>query len=165
MPLSSALLPGLAMLGLVRSIAILFVSVIFMMSGLCKVSKSFHPDTYIMLDEAYRSQLIPAWQSNVFDKYKVPLHLDAHNIKVCVGYIEIASTIVMWCFGTKFAGYVMALLMVLVTISHKMINEDSAFPAVIAVLCMFLALTTKSGRRPGAPVVATARAPTDDKSK
>ena len=82
--------------------AVLFLSFIFLLSGVCKFSPTLHTETYYLFDEIYRSKIAPALEKYLKENVQQlgNIVIDGHQLKTAVGYIELISVLFLW-FGKR----------------------------------------------------------------
>ena len=51
-----------------------FLSLTFLLTGLCKIIPHVHAETYHFLDAVFRNEIVPEWQARVFDQLGVKMH-------------------------------------------------------------------------------------------
>ena len=78
--------------------AVLFLSFIFLLSGVCKFSPTLHTETYYLFDEIYRSKIAPALERYLRENVQQlgTIVIDGHQLKTAVGYIELISVLLLW---------------------------------------------------------------------
>ena len=94
-------------LRLFLNLLVLLVTVIFLISGLCKITPSLNPDTYIMLEEKFRSSITPTWERLINESgYVEYLKINSHKFKTALGFTEVGLVLISWLgtTGTMISG-------------------------------------------------------------
>lgn len=82
---------------LLLNLILLIVTFVFLYSGICKITPSLNPDTYIMLEEKFRSSITPVWEKVVKESgYVQYFKIDSHKFKTALGFFEVLLIIISW---------------------------------------------------------------------
>jgi uncharacterized membrane protein YphA (DoxX/SURF4 family) len=83
----------------------LLLSTIFLLSGICKVTPKFHPDTFYLLDGKFRDSFTPYFQREILDKVVGDIRLDPVLFKTSIGYTEVVCALLLWIgLATQLSG-------------------------------------------------------------
>jgi hypothetical protein len=81
------------------NLLVLMITFIFLISGICKITPSLNPETYIMLEEKFRSSIAPAWEKIINESgYVDYFKINSHKFKTALGFTEVILVLIMW-FG------------------------------------------------------------------
>jgi uncharacterized membrane protein YphA (DoxX/SURF4 family) len=116
------------------------VTFMFFIAGINKVHPSFHPDTYIQLDQAFRNGFAPLWQKLVFDA--LDYDMSPTFFKSIIGFTELIICIMLWIGNTtSFLGSLIGfVIMVAAVVTHLQLQEPYYVPAILALLFVFILL-------------------------
>jgi hypothetical protein len=83
---------------LANNLLSLFVTVVFTLAGLCKITPSVHPDTYYILDQKFRDSFTPYVQNNLLGKIDAlsTIKINPVTFKTVIGYIEVVGAFLLW---------------------------------------------------------------------
>lgn len=137
-----------------RTVLCLFLSLVFLLNGLCKVFPQVHADTFHFLDVAFRNEITPIWQAKVFDRVGLQVH--PLVFKFITGNLETFSAIVLWAGGNprKLVSFFLMCIMASACLTHYWLEQDFTFPLVLLgvsttvfVLSFETTLVTKASKK------------------
>ena len=110
----------------------------FFIAGINKVNPSFHPDTYMKLDQAFRNDFVPLWQTLIFNSFDY--QMSPTLFKSMIGFTELIICVMLWIGNsTSFLGsFIGLVIMIAALFTHIQLGEPYHVPAVLAFLFIFL---------------------------
>ena len=136
-------------LGMIRFLAVCFVSIVFLFAGICKLTPALHADTFYDLDNKFRGPYIKIIQNVLTNVLKTKYSLNPITFKSYVGIIELVSILLIWTGNGQIGGSCLAVIMAGACYVHVSLKEDFVFPAVLGGLCLIISWL--SIRKPGKP--------------
>ena len=132
----------------------LFVSVVFLFAGTCKLTPALHPNTYYELDGKFRGPYVKVIQGVVSNTLKTKYRVNASMLKQYVGLAEVASVALMWTGNGQIAGSCLASIMTGACYVHYSLKEDFTFPGAVGLMCLLISwFSISKGGRPRPPRV------------
>ena len=98
-------------LGMIRFLAICFVSIVFLFAGICKLTPALHADTFYDLDNKFRGPYIKIIQNVLTNVLKTKYSLNPMTFKSYVGIIELVSILLIWTGNGQIGGSCLAVIM------------------------------------------------------
>mmetsp|Transcript_11486 Transcript_11486/g.18750 ORF Transcript_11486/g.18750 Transcript_11486/m.18750 type:complete len:160 (-) Transcript_11486:103-582(-) len=155
---------------LLRRALCIFLSMTFLLTGLCKIIPHVHADTYHFLDAAFRNEIVPAWQLRVFNGLGVKVH--PLVFKFLVGNLEAFCAIVLWAGGTirRIASFLLTIIMANACLTHYWLDQDFGFPLTLMICSALVCVLSFSSERkliviPSPTKAAPKHNPKKEKSK
>jgi uncharacterized membrane protein YphA (DoxX/SURF4 family) len=130
----------MALQDIVRIMLKVAVTFMFFLAGINKVHPSFHPDTYIQLDQAFRNGFAPLWQKLLFDTFDYDM--SPTFFKSAIGFTELIICVMLWIGNTTslFGSLVGLAIMIAAVFTHLQLQEPYSVPAVLAVIFILILL-------------------------
>jgi len=115
----------------------IFLSSIFLLSSVMKITPALHQDTHYMLAEKFRSYLI-IWKANAFDH--IGLDIDDTTYRLSVGFTELFCLFLLWTSLRKISAFILMSIMAGAVLTHFWLKEDVVFPSILCGLCFMMTL-------------------------
>jgi sterol desaturase/sphingolipid hydroxylase (fatty acid hydroxylase superfamily) len=119
--------------GIVVFLLKLFLTFVFTMSALCKLTPKFHTDAYYMIDAEVRNKQFPLWDAKVFSQFNIVI--SALVFKTIIAISELIGALLIW--WSVFGSLILMSVMAGAVFTHISLEEDFIFPLGL-LICAFV---------------------------